>query len=100
MQVLTNTGFDRGITVEGYRGARGEVMKPHFDLVSPGHFETMRIHMLSGRNFTTRDDSAAPRVAVVNASFVTKCFGTPLALGRPGSEAILEQRRISRSSAS
>ena len=82
MQVLTNTGFDRGITVEGYGGARGEVMKPHFDLVSPGYFETLRIHVLAGRNFTTRDDSAAPRVAVVNASFVTKYFGNRLALGR------------------
>jgi predicted permease len=97
MQVLTNTGFDRGITVEGYRGVRGEVMKPHFDLVSPGYFETMGIHVLAGRNFTTQDDSAAPRAAVVNASFVKKYFGTRLATGRhigigtdPGTPANIE----------
>src|SRR5207302_3632070 len=82
MQVLTRTGFDMGITVEGYRDVRGEIMKPHFNIVSPGYVETMGIHVLAGRNFTARDDSAAPRVAMVNASFVTKYFGARLATGR------------------
>jgi predicted permease len=82
MAVLTNTGFDRSITVEGYRGSRGEVMKPHFDGVSPGYFETMGIRILAGRNFTIKDDSTAPRVVVVNATFVRKYFGTRLAVGR------------------
>ena len=82
MQVLTNTGFDRGITVEGYRAVPGEVMKPHFDLVSPGYFETMGMRVLAGRKFTTQDDSSAPRVAVVNSNFVRKYFGTRLATGR------------------
>ena len=82
MAVLTTTGFDRGITVEGYRGARGEIMKPHFDNVSPGYFETMGMHLLAGRIFNTRDDSAAARVAMVNASFVNRYFGTRLAAGR------------------
>ncbi len=82
MVVLTTTGFDRGITVEGYRGARGEIMKPHFDNVSPGYFETMGMHLLAGRIFNTRDDSAAPRVAMVNASFVNRYFGTRLAVSR------------------
>jgi predicted permease len=82
MQVLTNTGFDRGITVEGYRGSRGDVMKPHFDGVSPGYFETMGIQLLAGRNFTAKDDMTAPRVALVNASFVGKYFGSQLAVGR------------------
>jgi predicted permease len=82
MQVLTNTGFDRAITVEGYRDAPGEVMKPHFDGVSPGYFETMGIPLLAGRNFTIQDDRNAPRVVVVNASFVRKYFGARLATGR------------------
>ena len=82
MAVLTSTGFDRAITVEGYRAVRGEVMKPHFDVVSPGYFETMGMHVLVGRNFTVNDDSAAPPVAVVNASFVSKYFGNRLAVGR------------------
>jgi predicted permease len=97
MAVLTNTGFDRAITVEGYRSARGEIMKPHFDAVSPGYFETMGMHVLAGRNLTANDDSTAPRVVVVNASFVRKYFGGRLAVGRhigmgtdPGTPADIE----------
>jgi len=82
MAVLTNTGFDRAITVEGYRAASGEGMKPHFDAVSPGYFGTMGMRVLAGRSFNTKDDSRAPRVAVVNASFVRKYFGERLAVGR------------------
>jgi predicted permease len=82
MAVLTATGFDRSITVEGYRAVRGEVMKPHFDVVSPGYFETMGMHVLAGRNFTLKDDSTAPPVVVVNARFVTKYFGNRLSIGR------------------
>lgn len=82
MAPLTATGFDRAVTVEGYRSARGEVMKPHFDYVSPGYVETMGMQMLDGRNFSLSDDRAAPRVALVNATFVKKYFGGHLALGR------------------
>ena len=82
MAVLTATGYDRAITVEGYRSARGELMKPHFDSVSPGYFETMGMRVLAGRKFTSRDARTAPRVAMVNASFIRKYFENGLALGR------------------
>lgn len=82
MAVLTNTGFDRAITVEGYRAAQGEIMKPHFDYVSPGYFETLGIRVLAGRNFTARVDNSAPRVAIVNATFVRKYFGDTLVVER------------------
>jgi predicted permease len=57
-------------------------MKPHFDAVSPGYFETMGIRVLAGRNFSVKDDRAAPRVAMVNSSFVRRYFGNRLAQGR------------------
>jgi predicted permease len=82
MAVLTATGYDLPITVEGYRSARGELMKPHFDSVSPGYFETMGMQVLAGRKFTSRDDASAPRTAIVNASFVRKYFENGLAVGR------------------
>ena len=82
MAVLTATGYDLAITIEGYRSTRGELLKPNFDAVSPGYFETLGIHVLAGRPFATRDDASAPRVAVVNASFVRNYFGNGLALGR------------------
>ena len=82
MALLTPSGFARAITVEGYRATRGEVMKPQFDAVSPGYFETMGMQVLAGRNFSIKDDNSAPRVAMVNARFVNKYFGDQLAVGR------------------
>jgi predicted permease len=48
----------------------------------PGFFETLRIPLLYGRTFDTRDRPETPRVAVVNASFARRHFGTANALGR------------------
>jgi predicted permease len=39
--------------------------------VGPGFFKTMRISMLSGREFTAGDDAAAPRAAIINRRFVS-----------------------------
>jgi predicted permease len=42
----------------------------------------MGMRVLAGRNFTIKDDSAAPPVVIVNARFVTQYFGNRLAIGR------------------
>ncbi len=38
--------------------------------ISPGYFVTMKIPLLRGRDFNSRDDSGAQRVAIVSESFV------------------------------
>jgi predicted permease len=40
----------------------------------PNFFQTMKIPLLRGRDFTERDDQGAPRVAVVNEAFVKLYF--------------------------
>ena len=50
--------------------------------VSPKYFSTTGTHLLFGREFTWHDDENAPRVAIVNALFARKLFGTEQALGR------------------
>ena len=38
----------------------------YFNSVSPGHFKTLQIPLISGRDFTYADSENAPRVAIVN----------------------------------
>lgn len=47
----------------------------------PGLLEAMGIHLLAGRDFTNRDDKDAPRVAIVNQTFVEKVMGGGPGLG-------------------
>jgi len=43
---------------------------------SPEYFHAARTALLSGRSFTWHDDKEAPRVAVVNAEFARRVFGS------------------------
>jgi predicted permease len=50
--------------------------------ISPGYFAAAGTAMLAGRNFSWHDDAHAPRVAVINALFARRIFGSvPSALG-------------------
>ncbi len=44
--------------------------------VSPDYFRAAETSLLAGRSFTWQDDKDAPRVAVVNAFFARKIFGS------------------------
>jgi predicted permease len=51
--------------------------------ISPEYFHAAGTPLLSGRTFTLHDDKDMPRVAVVNAQFATKVFGSiPAAMDR------------------
>jgi predicted permease len=47
----------------------------------PGFFETMRIRLLTGRDFSTRDAQGAPRAAIVNEAYARRYFGERSPLG-------------------
>ena len=50
--------------------------------VSPGYFRSAGTRLLAGREFSWHDDRSSPKVAVVNAIFARKMFGTEHALGQ------------------
>ena len=50
--------------------------------VSPGYFATTETRLVAGREFTQRDDTHAPTVAIVNQTLARRLFGTENAVGR------------------
>jgi len=69
------------LQVQGYAPAQDENMKIYRNLVSPDYFEAMGIELLSGRDFSVRDDRDSADVAIVNAEFVRRYFGDRDPLG-------------------
>ncbi len=64
------------VTVEGYKPGEDEMVGALKDYVSRDYFHTLGIPVISGREFTERDTTGAPKVVVVNEAFVKKyCKG-------------------------
>jgi putative ABC transport system permease protein len=57
-----------------------------FRVVLPRYFETMRIKLVSGRDFTEHDNAAAPRVAIINQSMAHRYW--------PGIDPVGKRLRI------
>jgi predicted permease len=71
-----------GITVEGYESKQGGEEEPMSNRVSPRFFETLGTPIYAGREFTERDTTGTPKVAIVNQSFAQHYFGSRPAIGR------------------
>ena len=69
-------------TIEGRPVAKADEPAAEYRQVSPGYFETLRIPILSGRDFTDRDGPDAPPVVIVNAAFARTFFRGESAVGR------------------
>ena len=48
----------------------------------PGYFDLMRIALIEGRDFTERDDSQSPPVAIINETFARRFFRGQEPVGR------------------
>jgi predicted permease len=82
MRMLDGDTWNNTVNVEGYERKQDERMAPNFNAVSPGFFRTLEIPLLEGRGFTAADLDGAPRVGVVNESFVKHFFPNESPLGR------------------
>jgi len=72
--------FGRGtwgnaISIEGFVPRSGITPRTLANAVTPRYFDVMRIAVLRGRGLTTSDDARAPKVTVVNQTFVRQFFG-------------------------
>jgi predicted permease len=67
MTPLMGGGISMVVSLPG-DGQRREEM--HVNVVAPRYFEAMNTPIVLGRDFAARDDESAPRVAIVNETFV------------------------------
>jgi len=65
------------LAVEGHEPRKGEDMRLMVNTVSPGYLETLRIPLLTGRDFAHADGDTSLPVAVVNETMARKYWLTP-----------------------
>jgi predicted permease len=75
------SGNTQGLSVPGYVPSKGEEMSVITDFEGPDFFRTMEIGVDRGRDFTSSDNSKAPRVAIVNESMARRYWPKEDAIG-------------------
>jgi predicted permease len=80
--LIANSAAMSGIRIPDPAGEAGDSKPCYLLPVGPGFHETMRIPILLGRSLGRRDDSSAPRRAVVNQTFVDKYLPDTQPIGR------------------
>jgi len=77
--------FQRGLN-DFFKIAEGKNAGKGFNAtmiyVTPGYFDSLRIHLLAGRDFSASDTAHSQPVAIVNESFAREYLGTRDAIGR------------------
>ena len=68
--------------IQGREAANADEFNADFFPVTPNFFNTMRIRMLAGRDFTDRDTAHAPWVAIVNETMARRFFPNENPIGR------------------
>jgi putative ABC transport system permease protein len=72
-----------GFTVDGRpTAAPGEGLSAAYRIVRPNYFQTMRISLLKGRDFTERDAVGTPGVAIINETLARNVFPDEEPIGK------------------
>ena len=65
----------REFSIEGHTPRRGDDLQFGYNIVSPEHFRTLKIPLVAGRDFDTRDQASSQPVAVVNETLAVTFWG-------------------------
>ncbi|HEY6404047.1 MAG TPA: FtsX-like permease family protein, partial [Blastocatellia bacterium] len=79
---LSSDDSTRPLSVPGSGKTGPQDLKVHVNWVSGAFFETMRIPLLKGREFTTNDGDGAAKVAVINETLARFYFGDTDPVGK------------------
>jgi predicted permease len=84
LPLLSQSARNTSVSVQGYTRPTGVAggNSAMVNVLAPDFFETLEIPLVLGRGFTTRDDLAAPKVAVISQAMAKKYFGTDNPVGR------------------
>ncbi len=77
--VNSTSFYIRGRVYSNDRDSGGSINRL---VISPNFFEVMEIPLLVGRGFTSRDDEAAPKVAVINEAAAKRFFPNENPIGQ------------------
>jgi predicted permease len=67
---------------EGYTRKSEDDTLVYFNRVSPGYFQTLQTPLLVGRDFSNRDNLAAPKVMIISESTAREFFGSASPIGK------------------
>ena len=79
---LSGDDSTRFLSVPGFAERTLDDHVVHLNYVSAAYFETMGTPLLKGREFTSQDDTGAPKVAVVNETLARFYFAETDPIGR------------------
>jgi predicted permease len=80
---LAGTNFTSTVAAEGRATVAGRPQpEPSVRSITPGYFAALEIPVLAGRPFAARDDTQAPRVAIVDRRLAQSLWPGQEALGR------------------
>jgi macrolide transport system ATP-binding/permease protein len=74
--------FGSALTIDGYEPPAGHRAWAHYNAVSPGYFETMRIPLLRGREFLDSDTENSPHVALISKEMAERYWHGKDPIGR------------------
>ena len=70
-------GGSLSIAIEGYSPRADEDMIFLYNLVGPSYFQTLRIPLIAGREFSRTDDPNGPPAAIVNETLARRMWQSP-----------------------
>ncbi|HVL70021.1 MAG TPA: ABC transporter permease [Vicinamibacterales bacterium] len=80
--VLAGDNWGTDVWVQGFQRGPDTDSNSRLNIVGPGYFRTLGVPLVAGRDFTAQDSAQAPKVAIVNETFVRKFNLGPDAVGK------------------
>src|SRR5262249_21284161 len=71
---LADSTSGENITIEGFASADGGPVDVNTASVGPDYFRTLKVPLVTGREFSHSNNRTGPKVVIVNRAFIRKFF--------------------------